>query len=266
MKKNLKDGVEFYTFNIFDNLNLKHCFTTKIGGVSEGTTATLNLAFRKKDSDEIVLENYKRVCDAVGLSYEGIVIPKQQHTNNIKIIDRSEIGLLNNNSLDNTDGIMTNEKGIVLTTLYADCVPLYFYDKKKHVIALSHSGWRGTVKKISVVTVNKMVKDFGSNVKDILVGIGPSIGQCCFEVDESTKIEFEQNINFANDYIYECKSNNKFYIDMQGINKQLLLEIGLLESNIEIANLCTKCNSDTFYSHRVMGADRGCMAAMIELL
>ncbi|MDR2904066.1 MAG: peptidoglycan editing factor PgeF [Clostridiales bacterium] len=268
MKKNIKNGIPFYTFENFEKHNLRHAFSSKTGGVSAGCFAALNLGFRRGDADENVRKNFRALAEAVGFSYEDMVFSDQVHETAVRAVGKSDRGkgYLRESDIVRTDGLMTNEPGVVLTTFYADCVPLYFYDPAHRAIALSHAGWRGTLNKIGGLTVAKMQETYGSKPEEIIAGIGPSIGPCCFEVDLPVVEEFHTGLSFAADFIAAHKeSAGKYLIDLWGVNKKILADAGLKPENIETAELCTQCNSDTFYSHRVMGKERGSMAAFLAL-
>ena len=269
MKIRFEKGIKYITFEIFDRVDfVKHVFSTRVGGVSEGNCKSLNLAFSKEKKAENVYENYRRLCEVTGLSYEGISFSKQVHGTNIKVLDLEDKGqgFLKKSNLENADGYITNTPGIVLTAFYADCVPIYFVDPKNNAIGLSHAGWRGTADNIGAVTIKKMQETFGTNPEDLLCAIGPAIGKCCFEVDYPVAEEFYDKIRFAGEYIVKDEKRNKFNIDLKNINKRHLVEAGVQPENIEVAVMCTKCNPDLFYSHRFMGKDRGSMAAMIEIM
>lgn len=262
----MTNKINHVTFDIFKNLDfIKHGFSTKQGGVSTGVFESLNLGFNRGDDDNKVMQNFKIISDSIGFDYKNIVMAVQMHNTNICNVDETHrgLGILTKTTLDNTDGLMTNEKDVVLTTYYADCVPLFFVDTKKHVIALSHAGWRGTVNKIAEKTITKMINDYNSSLDDILVGIAPSICKNCFEVDKPVYEEFKKLLYFADDYI--TKISDKYYIDLQNINKRILIDAGINKNNIEITNYCTKCNSDIFYSHRQNGTQRGSLAAFLTL-
>lgn len=268
MKKNIKNDVMYYTFDIFSDIkHIQHCFSTKIGGVSTGDAATMNLAFRRDTKRDNVYKNFKILCDTVGFNYDGIVLVQQEHTANVRTVTKENKGniLTTQDILGEIDGIVTNEEGIALATLHADCVPIYFFDPTKNAIGVCHAGWRGTVDSIAEATMNKMIDAYGSKAKDMLIGIGPSIGSCCFEVDTPVKDEFEAKLPFSNKYMTKSE-NNKYYIDMWNINKQILVNAGALSDKIEIGNICTKCNHDIFHSHRATGFNRGCMVAMFQIL
>lgn len=268
MIKNVKGNLIYFTFESFQKTGIvKHCFSTRKGGVSTGVYDSMNLQFRN-DKKENVIKNYKIICDAIGIDYQNIVFSSQVHEDKIydvKEQDRGK-GLLKESDIKNFDGLITNKKNIALTTFYADCVPLFFLDYINKVIAISHSGWKGTVKQIGVKTVDKMVKEYNCNKENILVGIGPSIGVCCFEVEYPVVEEFEKNIPFSSKYIYKDKNKEgKYKIDLQRINYELLTSCGIKNKNIEIADVCTMCNNELLFSHRVMGNERGSLAGIMEL-
>lgn len=264
MKRVEKGKIVYYTFEIFENLDfITHLFSTRLGGVSEGCYESMNLSFRN-DKRENVIKNYDLLLSSVNLDYRNTVISKQTHLDNILYVDESfrGKGLLTERDYDDIDALVTDKKGVILTGFFADCVSLFFVDVNKKVVAISHAGWRGTVKQIGKKTVDYLVDKFNSQKKDILVGIGPSIGKCCFEVDEPV---YKEIIKIPNSEKYIDKKSIKYNIDLQNINKQILLDCKIPEKNIEVSNICTKCNCDTFFSHRQMGDNRGSMAGFIQL-
>jgi len=244
-----------------------HCFTTRLGGVSTGECFSLNLGFNRNDLKENVLENYRRVCDTLGIDIENLVLSRQVHDNKIYKVYSSDKGkgISKENDLLGYDGLMTDEKNIALVTFYADCVPLFFYDPVNKAIALSHSGWRSTQKSIAAETVRAMRREYGTDISRLICGIGPSIRQCCFEVGEEVVKEFSDAIPWSNTFC-ERKINGKWHIDLQGIIRSTLLQEGVLEENISDANICTKCNKDIFFSHRGDKGKTGSMTAIMQLL
>jgi len=246
-------------FLVFKNLSetgiVKHCFSTRKGGVSTGHFASMNLGYGRGDDDSNVDENFRMICEATGISSDKIVKSKQKHGINILKID----GLIE--VPDNTDGLMTNRSGIILVTFYADCVPLLFCDPVKRIIANSHAGWRGVVQNMPAETVKMMSLHYGSDPKDILVGLGPCISKECFEVDEDVALQFKKEFS---ECVYNGKSG-KYYIALQEACKLSLLRANIPLQNIELANWCTFSNDELFFSHRRDGALRGSLAAFIEL-
>ena len=163
-----------------------HGFSTRLGGVSTGYYESLNLSFDRGDDPEHVRENFRRIGDAIGVSCEDMVMAKQTHTTNVRLVteeDRGK-GVVRERDYTDVDGLITNIPGICLVTSYADCVPLYFVDPVHHAIGLSHSGWRGTVGKIGKHTVEMMKEAFGSRPEDLLAAVGPSVCMDCYEVSE----------------------------------------------------------------------------------
>ncbi len=268
MKLNSVNGVEFYTFDIFEKTGLvEHMFSTKIGGVSEGCFESLDLSYTRGDDAERVTENFTRAAAAIGSDIKNITIARQTHETNIRLMDENDRGrgVTKERYPESYDAIMTDKKGVMLVTLHADCVPVYFVDTNKKAVALAHAGWRGTVEKIAEKTVLKMMAEFGSCPEDILVGIGPSISKCCFEVSEDVRDEFMSKLAFSEKYIKNGEKEGKYYIDLKAINKEILTGVGIPEENIEVSNECTKCLEDKFFSHRRQGEKRGSMAAFLGL-
>lgn len=257
------NGVEFCIFENIESTGLvNHCFTTRKGGVSQGVFESLNVSYSRGDDKSNVDENMRRLSEAVGFDTNKIVSGHQIHKTEVLQADYSHCL----KSISGYDGYITDKPGIVLCTFHADCVPLFFVDPVKKVIALSHSGWRGTAHKMAQVTVNKMKSLYGCKAENILAGIGPSIGKRCFQVDKPVVDEFNKNMDFAMEYILpDMESENHYKADLWQINKRLMIESGLKEENIEVTDKCTMCCDDLFFSHRRMGDKRGSMAAFMSL-
>ena len=271
MNKVTKNGVSFMTFDSFKGV--KHCYSTRLGGVSTGVYDSLNLNFNRGDSDENVRENYKRIAAALDINYERMCLSKQTHTTNVIVVKEEDAGdgITKERPYDDVDGLITNVKDLPLVTAYADCVPLFFYDPVKQVVGLSHSGWRGTVGKIGKVTVEKMHDEFGSDPKDIICGIGPSICRDCYEVSGDVAEEFvkafgpEAKEKLLRPSIFNPDDENKYMLDLWTACKMGLLEAGILEEHIEVTDYCTKCHPELFFSHRIMGPNRGGQCGFISL-
>lgn len=165
---------------------VKHCFTTRMGGVSAGIFESLNLSFTRGDEKAAVEENFRRISELLGCQYDNFVLSDQTHTTNVRRVGRDDAGkgLVRARDYTDVDGLITDEPGIVLSTFYADCVPLYFVDVKKRAIGLSHSGWRGTVGRMGQETLDAMRREFGTQPEDVVCAIGPSICQDCYEVSQ----------------------------------------------------------------------------------
>lgn len=257
----------YLKFRIFSDIEfLRHCFSTRLGGVSSGCVGSMNLSFHRGEPRENVVKNYEILCSAAGISTDDLVLSKQTHTDNVIAVDQTLRGTgFSKPEFEDIDGLITSEKNVALVTQYADCTPLLFCDPIKKVIASSHAGWRGTVKKIGLKTVEKMVSDFGCNREDIKAAIGPCIHSCCYEVDDPVFEEFKK-AGFKTNGILKQKGGGKYMLDLPEANKDVLLQSGLRSENIEISDLCTCCNSSELFSHRASGGKRGNLAAIIEMV
>ncbi len=255
----------------FENLKkyrdtMVHCFTTRIGGVSTGECTSLNLGFNRNDLRENVLENYKRVAEVLKIDYRNMVFSNQVHDNKVKIVNESDRGkgIIKKSDIIGYDGLVTDRKDVALVTFYADCVPILFFAPQKKVIAASHSGWRGTVKKIGCETLKVMKEAFGCEPGNVEAAIGPSIGKCCFEVGDEVYREFAAVFNWIDNYS-ERLNNEKWKLDLQGIIRKNLIECGMDESKICMGNLCTVCNNGLFFSHRGDKGKTGSLTAIMQL-
>ncbi|MHB8129698.1 MAG: peptidoglycan editing factor PgeF [Mobilitalea sp.] len=250
---------------------LRHGFSTRLGGVSSGIFSSMNLGHDSGpyiDDLDKVEENYRRIANSIGVDSKSIVISKQVHKTNIRLVDENDCGkgLYRPRDYDEIDGLITNLPNITLVTKYADCVPLFFVDPQNKSIGLTHSGWRGTVKKIGKITVEEMQKHFGSNPSDIIAVIGPSICTDCYEVGEEVATEFKDA--FPSDcfeHILITKGNGKYQCNLWAANQSVLSEAGLRPENIHISGVCTSCNSDLLFSHRKTEGKRGSLAAFLAL-
>ena len=268
--KKAKNGVEYFSFEALEKYEgLINGFSTRIGGVSEGPYASMNLSFsREPDNKEGVLENYKRMAEALGVKEDSFVLSYQEHSTNVRVVGKSDMGKGVSVERDyrNIDGLITNERGITLGAFFADCIPLYFYDRKKQVIGLAHSGWRGTCKKMGAVMIDEMTKNFGTDAKDVIACIGPGICQDCYQVSEDVYEEFSKNFNREDiESIFREDGKDHFRLSLWKANETVLKEAGVLPENIFTSNICTACNPDLLYSHRIMGDVRGNMAAFLAL-
>jgi len=217
-----------------------------------------------------VENNYKDLCNCLQIDKNKIIRAKQTHTDIIKCVTQDEIGIFPN-KLDDVDGLITNERGLVLSLVFADCIPLIFYDPIKKVIANVHSGWKGTVQKIADKAIEKMINSYNCYAKDILCFIGPSIGKCHFEVEEDVFVIFKEafkKMECFNEMVEKKKTKNgevKYYIDTIAINRILLEKNGLLPENIIESNICTVCNSNYTHSFRADQNNSGRATCIISL-
>lgn len=269
---NIKEnkGVTYLTYPALEELSgFVHAFSTRLGGVSEGIYSSMNLSFTRGDDENSVMENYRRLAEAVGFSVENIVTSDQTHTANVRVITEADRGngITKPRPYTDVDGMITNVPGLVLATFYADCVPLYFIDPVRKAIGLSHSGWRGTAAHIGAVTVRRMQEEYGSLPEDVYGAIGPSICQECYEVSEDVILEFQKTFPEQSwrDLFYR-KENGKYQLNLWEANRQIMLEAGLIEEHISLPGLCTCCNPEFLFSHRASRGKRGNLGAFLGII
>lgn len=254
------NGIEYLQFRKFLEYEdiLTHCFTLKpldFGGIG-------NFEANKK----VFMDNYEKICNELNIDKYNILRPWQTHTNVVKKVE-NETGIFPKEFID-VDGVITNKSNIILSTVLADCTPLYLFDPVKKVIGNIHSGWKGTAKKIGNNAIKKMIETYNCNPKDIICGIGPTIRKCHFEVDEDVKNIFEEAFPNYNGIIIKGEikdGKQKYFIDTVKINKRMLIEAGLKEENIIDSGICTVCEASLMHSYRKEGTQSGRNTAIIML-
>lgn len=230
----------FYTFYNLDRFSQIRHFVTWCG---KGDDTDVNLRTPKG------AENRIKLAKSVGFNIDNLVTGEQTHSLNIATVTAEHAGM---GSLDIdsripcTDAIITNERGLCLMVLTADCVPIILYDGSTNSCAAIHAGWRGTANGLTTLTVNRMKTEYGIDPANLVAAIGPCIGSCCMEVGEDVA---EQFIHYP-EAIVRHQEWSRPHIDLVKANKIQLLLSGLTDANIETANICTKCNPSTFFSHR----------------
>lgn len=257
-----KDGIQYIQFKRLLEYNDKivHAYTM---GIEKDYKRKLPVGEESKRIQ--IQENYRELCEAVGADYERLVYSNQSHTDIVESVE--DIKDFRQDKIE-VDGLCTNTKGITLSTVNADCILFLFYDPVKNVIANSHSGWKGTLQRISIKTVQKMKEDYGCNPNDIICCITPSVRKCHFEVEEDVKNLFEnefKDIQNLNEVIEETEPNKKWHIDTVLINKILLKRLGLKEENIIDSKICSVCNEEQIHSFRAQGEKSGRETAIIGL-
>lgn len=267
---NKKGEVVYFTYPSIDQTEgILHGFTSRSGGVSKGIYSSMNLSFTRGDEEEAVRENFRRIAEAIGFSVENIVMSDQTHTANIRKVTEEDRGKGFTRPRDYTDvdGLITDVPGLVLSTFYADCVPLFFVDPVNMAVGLSHSGWRGTVQKIGKATIKAMQEAYGTKPEDIIAGIGPSICRDCYEVSRDVIEEFEKVFDekWWGELYWE-KPDEKYQLDLWRANQLILQEEGVSPENIFLPNLCTCCNPDLLFSHRASQGKRGNLAAFLGIV
>ncbi|WP_159883979.1 peptidoglycan editing factor PgeF [Paenibacillus puerhi] len=252
-------------------------FTTRSGGVSREPFGSLNLGLHVEDDPSDVVANRRRLAEALAFPFENCTYAEQVHGKEIQVVTKRERGAGRDSretALQAKDGFVTNERGVILHALFADCVPLYVYDPIRQAVGLAHAGWKGTALQIAKSLLETMSAAYGTKPRDVRAAVGPSIGACCYEVDEAVVRRMDRVIaetgaakagEDAQASFYVPQPDGKFKLNLQQLNRQIFIQAGILPSHIEISGLCTSCRTDLFYSHRKEGGRTGRMAAWIGL-
>lgn len=263
-----REGVPFLQFPIFKPYPLVHGFSTRLGGVSSGHCATMNLSFTRGDAVSDVRENHRLFARAVGYDVSELVLTDQVHGTVIKRVGAEDCGEVfqDERSIRETDGLITNEKNVMLMTFFADCVPLLFFDPVQQAVGNAHSGWRGTVQKMGQKMVESMEREFGSRPEDIRAVVGPSICRACYEVDEAVIREFDDVFDEKyRERLYDKKENGHYQLDLWEANRIILEEAGMKPEHICVSGLCTYEHPEQLFSHRYTNGRRGNLCAVIGM-
>ena len=252
-------GIKYASSHILDALDfIRHGFLSRIGGISEPPFSSLN--FDTRDGDDIKnVEHNKTIAGRLfGFDTSRVLTINQSHGNDALIIDKP-VKDISGLSKTSADAIITNQYGIAIGILTADCVPIIMVDPVKKIIGIVHAGWSGTAKRIVQKTIETMVKHFDSGKKEILAAIGPSIGQCCYKVDGVVAREFRDNefINLVPAGSKQGKEALCWRLDLKKTNLSQMVNSGVLEKNISIEDFCTSCRNDLFFSYRTDGKITG---------
>ena len=245
-------------------ISMRHGFTTRLGGVSRGVYASLNLGENRGDDPDCVRENYRRVAGAIGFDLSRLVFTKQVHGKTVRYAARSDSRELYAPMDYTCDGLYTDVEGLPILCFTADCVPVLLCDPDRHIAAAVHCGWRSTVQDILGEAVKGMVS-LGAEPENIRAAIGPAIGACCFEVGEDVTRAMEDWLGAdARRFIREKPGTpGKYLADLRGADRHRLMKLGLPPEQIDVSTECTMCKPDKYWSHRATGGLRGSQAAFI---
>jgi YfiH family protein len=249
-------SIQYYESSLLSECDfLTHAFCTRLGGASEDDYASLNMSFKEGDLESKVLQNWHRLAMAFAIPLDQFLTLNQVHGNDIFVIKPFGDYFPSDGAL-NFDAIVTSRTNLAICIKTADCVPVFIVDRVKKIIAVIHAGWKGTALEITAKVIRLLIEKYGSSPREILTAIGPSIGQCCFEVDSATaNAFFEQKNNEA--FLFPGARPNKWMLDLAEANRQQILNCNIPEANIDVSNLCTSCRQDLFFSHRGSGGITG---------
>ena len=243
-----------------ENIAVPHCFTTRLGGVSKGHLASMNIGVHRGDDPENVQKNYEILSQALGFSPEKLVLTRQTHSAIVRPVTSRDAAGLRHDAYPESDALITNDPGTALVVFTADCTPILLHDPVTGAVGAVHAGWRGTYAGIAQKTVEAMASTYGTKPENIRAAIGPNIAQCCFETDRDVPDALINALGEAAlPYIRPC--GNKYYVNLKEMNALFLKRAGV--KDITISTLCTACRQDLFWSHRKVGQLRGSQGAII---
>jgi polyphenol oxidase len=259
LQRRQDNGLVYYQFEAFSACSgLIHGVFTRLGGVSHAPFETLNLGRGVGDAPAAIDENYQRIARALGVDPTSFVTGYQVHSDHVVVVKDDMAGQL----LPATDALVTQAGRVTLTLRFADCVPILLFDPVRRAIGIVHAGWKGTLNRIAGKTVQALATAFGSRVENVIAGIGPSIGPCCYEIGEDV---LEQvRATFSNtDGLLQMQPNGRVHFDLWAANRRVLSDEGV--RTIELGALCTSCHRDEFFSHRGEAGITGRFGAFLAL-
>ncbi|MCX7682115.1 MAG: peptidoglycan editing factor PgeF [Anaerolineae bacterium] len=259
MIREWRDGILLYRFaSLQEAAGVRHAILTRIGGVSRGAYATLNLGHTVGDDLAAVEENHRRALGIFGLLPQRVVSPYQVHGARVGLVGRAHLGTVQ----PATDALVTGEAGVPLLMRFGDCAPVLLFDPVRQTIGMAHAGWRGIVAGSVVATVRTMGQRLGCAPADIWAGIGPTIGPCCYEVSAEVADAVEAACPAGAPVVHRLDGH--LYVDLPAAVRAQLRACGV--ERIEEAGLCTACRVDEFFSHRAENGRTGRFGVLLELL
>ena len=258
-------GVPFYACKHPIWAEIPHGFSTRLGGVSPAPWDSLNLGANRGDEAGNVAENFRRFRAAIGDPGGALVKNHQVHGTRVRSVTAADAEAPELPAMVDADGLVTDRPGVTLTVFSADCLPILFYDPVRRCIAAVHAGWRGTAAGIAARAVEAMVERYGCRAENIRAAIGPGISHCCFETTGDVPQALRAHLGAAAEGCITDHRNGKFHVDLKLANRIWLENSGVRPEHIAVCDACTACDREDFWSHRLVGTERGSMAAMICL-
>ncbi len=245
---------------------VRHAVSTRAGGVSRGPFASLNLGLHVGDRPEAVLENRRRLCEAVGIGADTLVAGAQTFGNAVAWVteaDRGRGAAELASALPHTDALITDSPGVPLIAFSADCPLVALVDPRRRAVGLAHASRRSTLGRVAARTVAAMERLLGCRPADIMAAIAPSIGPCCYAVGAEVLAEARERLPGAEQFF--SRRDGELYFDLWAANVAQLGEAGLPQSQIDVADICTCCRAGEFCSHRATGGTAGRFGLLVAL-
>jgi len=258
MKRSPDGALGLWKLDLLSDIDgLSHCVTSRHGGMSEVPYQSLNLGLHVGDDPARVIENRRRVCEALGVEFEQLTLGQQVHGDRVHVVGVSDAGRGRErfeDGIPDSDGLIVREPGIAIGVFVADCAPMLLYDPDHRMAAAVHAGWRGTAAGIAGEAV-RALEACGAQPKALIAGIGPAIGRCCYQVNE----DVAEALGVAE------RREGMWYADLAEANRRQLVDAGVRQDCIELSGLCTACHAHEFYSERKLGRPTGRFGAFAVL-
>ena len=265
LEPRFSNGLEYFVFPEIEALGIvSHGFTTRLGGVSEGPFATLNMGFHVGDDPCRVRENRRLALSAIGALEDALVAGEQVHGDAVAVVgpeDRGRDWSRWSPGIPSTDCLVTASPGVVLSCYVADCVPVFLVHETGRAVGLVHAGWRGVARRAPMKAVETLCRAFNLKPDDLLAGIGPSIGACCYEVGPEVAEACQAAAKSAE--VVRPARDGRLRLDLKEACRKELEMAGLAPGSIFVSTLCTSCRCDLFFSYRAARGTTGRMAALI---
>lgn len=258
-----KNNIWFGSFPLLTQAGVLNACSCRLHGASAVQAGTLNLALHVGDEPELVLRNRGRFAEAIGVDAKRFTTCAQVHGSEVAVVDEALVGagaLTLSDTIANTDALITKLRNVPLLLFYADCVPVLIADTKSSAIGLAHAGWRGTVAQIAKKTVRALQESFGCEPQNLVAAIGPSIGSCCYEVDDFVR---DRAAGYEEFFAPVPEKQGRYMLDLWGYNRRELVESGLRAENIAVAGVCTAHNHELFCSYRAEQGKTGRMGVCL---
>lgn len=242
-------------------------FTIRTGGTSNRPFESLNMGLHVGDDAGHVVANRRKLAEELEIPFDVWTCADQVHGNQVCQVIAGGAGKENlDDVIQATDGLFTTKKNVLLTSFYADCVPLFFLDPVSKAIGLAHAGWKGTVQRIAEEMVRSLTQSCSSKPEDLQVALGPSIGGCCYEVDERILTHVRTSVKGWEKAVKPAEKEDRWMLDLRRLNELILLEAGVKPGHMSTTDWCTSCRTDLFFSHRKEAGSNGTTGRMASYI
>ncbi|GFP36970.1 polyphenol oxidase [Candidatus Hakubella thermalkaliphila] len=263
-----RDGVRYFLDRKLKEEGFLVALTTRLGGISQGSYATLNLSFKVGDEEERVIRNRSKLFDILDLPLEQLTCAEQVHGDRVFLVTKELAGrgaFSQESSISGTDAMITREANLPLAMFYADCLPIIMVSPSKRIAAIVHAGWKGTYAEVSTKTLRHMRRQVRDNLEDLAVYFGPSIRGCCYQVDGELFGQFRKKFPLHSQSCF-IQRGGSYFLDLEQINKESLKIQGVKETRMVSLGHCTACHNDLYFSFRKSRRETGRQAGVVCIL